>query len=420
MSEDLDPITILHEAGHAWFNDDLFADRWIYEGLAEEYAYRVHEAIDDVEYDPPEAPDPEDAGFVRLNSWRFPVIVREETDAVEQYGYDASSWLMRLIVDAAGEDRMRAAFEAADLNRTAYPGAGNPEVVAPVDDWRRFLDLTQPVEDDDPRSVLDAVEAFVVAAGSAGILDRRADARQAYRELVEAGDGWLPPWYVRRVMGEWRFDQAQDRMTEAHEVLQLARQVAAAAQAEELALDDALEAAYEGARDGLDGARDLAGQQLAAIAAITAARVKVDAAPDLVSQVGLLDALPREPYEAARAAFEAGDLGAAVERAGAAVAIIDRAPALGQERLLLAGGGVAAALLLLLLAVVLLGRRRRRRRAAALSAASAAAPLAAADPGFARAEAVEPAATLGAVPDVPAAAVAEAPPDAEGGPAEPQ
>ena len=38
ISEDLDELTIIHEAAHAWFNDDLFVGRWITEGLADEYA----------------------------------------------------------------------------------------------------------------------------------------------------------------------------------------------------------------------------------------------------------------------------------------------------------------------------------------------------------------------------------------------
>ena len=40
ISENLDDLTIVHEASHAWFNSRLFTDRWINEGLAEEYASR--------------------------------------------------------------------------------------------------------------------------------------------------------------------------------------------------------------------------------------------------------------------------------------------------------------------------------------------------------------------------------------------
>ena len=35
ISEDLDDLTIIHEASHAWFNGDLFVGRWINEGFAD-------------------------------------------------------------------------------------------------------------------------------------------------------------------------------------------------------------------------------------------------------------------------------------------------------------------------------------------------------------------------------------------------
>ena len=41
ISEDLDEQIIVHETAHAWFNGGLFAQRWISEGLADEYASRV-------------------------------------------------------------------------------------------------------------------------------------------------------------------------------------------------------------------------------------------------------------------------------------------------------------------------------------------------------------------------------------------
>ena len=45
ISEDLDDVTIIHEASHAWFNRDLFDARWITEGLAETYAAQVVDAL---------------------------------------------------------------------------------------------------------------------------------------------------------------------------------------------------------------------------------------------------------------------------------------------------------------------------------------------------------------------------------------
>src|SRR3954453_19326764 len=69
VSEDLDPVTIVHEASHAWFNEQLFAERWIYEGLAQEYAWRVQRAVGGEAGGLPKEPDPDDPGFVRLDGW---------------------------------------------------------------------------------------------------------------------------------------------------------------------------------------------------------------------------------------------------------------------------------------------------------------------------------------------------------------
>lgn len=423
MSEDLDPATTLHEASHAWFNDKLFRERWITEGLAEVYSYRVHEAIADVVYDPPIEPDPEDPAFVRLNVWVFPAIVRDDTDAKELYGYAASLWLVDMIVDEAGVDRMREAFRTARENLTAYPGTGTPEKVTLSDGWKRFLDLTQPIDEEDPAEILEAIETFVLAPGDEGILDRRAAARDAYRKLLADPDGWVPPWYVRGPLGEWKFEDATTRIAEAEKALALREQVEAAAAAEGLVLDDSLRLAYEGAQDGFAGAEKLAADQLAAIAAIAAARVQVDATPDFVAQLGLMDQAPRVPYEASRAAFESGDLGAAVAKAGEAGSIIAGAPAIGQQRLLMGVSVAVGLLVLLLVALLLLRRRRRRARAAVAVSVAAAAPAAAVPPAEvvpadgAPAVALEPSATLGADPVVPAPPFGEAAPDPEGGPA---
>ena len=42
---------------------------------------------------------------------------------------------------------MREAFANAEANLTAYPGEGSPETVGRVDDWRRLLDLNQPIDE---------------------------------------------------------------------------------------------------------------------------------------------------------------------------------------------------------------------------------------------------------------------------------
>jgi hypothetical protein len=419
VSEDLDPITILHEASHAWFNDRLFDARWIYEGLAEEYAWRVQAAVGGQSVAVPDKPDRADKAAVDLGTWAFPEVIRDDTNAAEVYGYEASFWLVHLVVDGAGEDRMRDAFASAEANLTAYPGEGLPEKVAAQDDWRRFLDLTQPLDEPDAAPVIAAVEEYVVGGQGAAQLDARLAARDAYRDLLEAGDGWLPPWYVREPMGAWQFDAATSRMAAATAVLALRDQAAAAAAGAGLTLDDdALEAAYEGAKDGFDEASTIANEQLEAVGAISQAAAAVGETPDLVAEIGLMGE-PRPPaqYEAARAAFEAGDTHGAMTLAATATALVGGAPARGQERLVM-GAIVGVALLAFVVFLIVL-RRRRSRHAIGVEPGSAG--LLALDarlaPGAAgAAEPVGASGTLGADPDRPPTPPGEAAPDSEGGP----
>jgi hypothetical protein len=398
VSEDLDPVVIVHETSHAWFNDNLFVERWIYEGLAQEYAWRVQQAVGRADGGLPKLPNKGDPGFIPLEQWTFPEVIRDQhTDDTERYGYDASFWVMHGIVDAVGVERMRTAFAAADAHTTAYPGAGSPEKVSARNDWKRFVDLVEPIDGTDSTATERSLRDLVLLSSSGGNLDDRATARKAYRELLEAGDGWLPGWYVRKPMGEWAFHGAQTRIVQATAVLDLRAQVESAAAALGLQPDDALRTAYESADTSLDAASTLANDELAALATIAEARAKVETAPDLVSTIGLTGSTPQVPYQAARDAFEHGDIPGARASAAEAAAIVTGAAALGQERLAI-GIGVAVGLLLLLITLLVL-RRRRRRRPPALSVATPAAATT----------------TLAADPDAEPPSTSERPSESEGG-----
>jgi hypothetical protein len=278
--------------------------------------------------------------------------------------------------------------------------------------------------------------------------DRR-QARDDYRALLAAGAGWTPPWYIREPMGKWLFRDATPRMAAATAVLALRDEVQAAADAEGLTLDGRLEAAYESATDDLTAATELGNQQLAAIQAISDAHAKVDVEPDLVAQLGLIgETAPSVPYEAARAAFGAGDLAGALSNAQATVAIVTRAPIAGQERIVM-GAVVLVALLALLVFFTLLRRRRRRRPlgvapgspafaaldarfapgsmdpgslepAAAAASPPAASSTAAESPAASStaAESTGPSGTLGADPEVLSSSPDGTQPDRDGGPTE--
>ncbi|HUG29646.1 MAG TPA: hypothetical protein VMQ65_03910 [Candidatus Limnocylindria bacterium] len=422
VSEDLDADVIVHEASHAWFNPDLFMERWIYEGLAQEYARLVLDAIGSEDGRIAAEPGLNDPGFADLAYWTHPRVIRDqETDDAEQFGYGASHWVIHQIVEAAGVERMRETFASAEANLTAYPGAGDPETVLPNDAWMRLLDLAQPIDEPDSAAVDRALRDFVLAPIGEDQLTDRSAARDAYRDLLDAGDGWLPPWYVRKPLGEWQFDAATERMVAAAAVLGLRDEVIAAAGGLDLQAGDALERAYEGAQDGFDGPTAIAADQLQALSALSDARTKVDATPDFVTQLGLLGETPRAPYEAGRDAFESGDLGEATRLAGVAAALITGAAAVGQGRLIAVVAGILAVLLLLLTIVLLRRHRRQRGLALALAASAGASDVALLGTSVAvssGAPAFTPSGgTLAADPGEAPPPQSASPPDDEGGPA---
>ncbi len=211
ISEDLDELTIIHEASHAWFNARLFVGRWINEGFADEYAARVLEEVS-VGGLRPDALTPESDGAIRLNEWSHPGrIADEETDTREHFGYVASWIVIRELIEEIGEAKMQAVLAAADASTTAYVGAAEPEVVGYANDWRRFLDLLEEAGGSDRAE--DLFRRWVVAPEHEAVIGERAAAREVYAGLVEAGDGWLPGYVVRDPLGagssprpssEWR------------------------------------------------------------------------------------------------------------------------------------------------------------------------------------------------------------------------
>jgi hypothetical protein len=371
ISEDLDDLVIVHELSHAWFNDGLFTDRWIDEGLADTYAAITLEALGE-DRQLPEVPLAGDEGRLDLVQWGPPERITDETTARETYAYNAAWFVANGLYEEVGAAGMRAIFRAAHDDRIAYRGAGPAEQVPVPDAWRRYLDLLEELGGSTAAERL--FREYVVTPDGARELDARMAAREAYAGLVEEGDGWLPPYYVRSELSAWRFPAARTRITEAGDLLALRDRIDEAATALGLEPDDSLESAYESAADNLVVAEAVATAELDALDELTAADAATGAAPDLVATVGLIGETPRSGYEAAAAAFEAGDLEAAEASARSAVALVTDAPRVGRERLL-AAAVIAVGIVLLLGLVVALRRRRRSgvRPAAAAAAASAAA-----------------------------------------------
>lgn len=369
ISEDLDELTTLHEASHAWFNERLFTERWISEGLAETYSALVWKAMGGRPVAPIRPLTTAD-GYRLLSTWEHPGRIEDEEDeASEDYGYNASYWLISALVREVGEDGMREVLAAAADDEIAYLGAGEPETVPTKDDWRRFLDLLE--ERAGSTQAADLLRAWVQGAQGDALLDRRAEARAEYADLIDAGDGWLPPYAVRRNLSAWLFEQAESAMEEAHAVLALRDEVVADAAALGLEIGADFETTYEAVEEDFGPAIEV-GESLAdALDVLAETRATLDAEPDLATTVGLWGETPEAPWDEATTAFEADDPDAAVEAAERAAAIVSGAAEVGQQRILVAVGVTGTGILLIVVLVVVRRRRSRARRLALVAAASA-------------------------------------------------
>ena len=363
VSEDLDDLTIVHEASHAWFNRALFTERWISEGLADEYAARVLGALGEPAEAPGEVSRTAEEAFP-LNGWGPPAAIRDEDSGKrERYGYDASWLVMRRIVEAVGDEGMRAAFAAADDGTTAYIGAGPAEPSGLANDWRRLLDLVEELGGAD--GIDDLLATWALTEAQAAGLDTRDQARDAYHELLDEGDGWAAPAAVRLPLDRWAFDDAEGAIAAATRILERRDETAAQAADAGLTPSDDLETAYEGARDlaALAHAAALADETLDALEAVEVAGDAAAAPRDWQVTLGLDGTDPDGDLAAARDAWEAGDPAIAAERAAAVSSTLAAAPERGRQKALLIGS-IVGVVLVALVVLLLVARRRRRRRAA--------------------------------------------------------
>ncbi|MCP3977299.1 MAG: M1 family metallopeptidase [bacterium] len=358
MGEDLDPIVVLHEASHAWFNDDLFLERWIVEGLASATAgYVARTELGEQEL--PRVIRTKSSGAVQLNSWGR----GQNEEEREQYAYNASWWIMYKIVEEVGVDRFNDVIVAADANLIAYRGTPEPEAVDEADDWKRFLDLTEELAGSE--TATDLIREYVATSYDIPNLDRRQSARDALAALEESS-GWVTPIVIRRPMAEWEFGKANAAILSAEDVVDMATTLAARAAAADLEFSDIIHQRYEVVANSFDPIMAYGAARIAAIDAIEAAAATMPVEPDLVTQVGLWRSDdPADLVVAARDAYNAENPAKASELANQAVTDLAAVRELGEERKRTATIAAGVVLLLLLILITwLLVRRRRRRRAA--------------------------------------------------------
>jgi len=342
IGDELDPVVVLHELSHVWFNDEWFADRWIGEAFAEEYASQALHRLGS----PLAAPKPVDRaapGALRLNEWSDPEPQQDISEAHEEFGYNASWSVLRGISDEIGVDGLAKVLEATADRTIAYRGDPEPEQSAGPADWRRLLDLLEEVGGSDTAG--DVFAERVVTGAQADLMEERERARAAYGELDQAGREWTPPTAVRLAMDDWDFDEADQLMAAAGQVLEVRAQVEEAVGPLDLELPSGLEEAYETERTDMDELAVVAEKHLEAARMVAAARATVDEDRGPWTTIGLWGADPGQKVAAAADAFEEGELDQAREAAVRAEDEIADAEGVGQVRAAGAGGGLVVLIL---------------------------------------------------------------------------
>jgi hypothetical protein len=316
-------------------------------------------------------------GTVKLNEWTPPGrIDDEETSDRETFGYEASWTLIRKLMDEIGEDGMREVLAAANDREIAYLGAPEPERVSTPNDWRRFFDL---LEERGASKLADTVfERWIVTVDQEPLLHDRRVARRAYAALVDAGSGWLPGYVIRDPLGRWDFARATREIATATAILGTRNEIARIAAEAGVTPSGGLRAAYEGAERDLEGVRQLAADELAAVTGLEAAVARVGGERGLLTSIGLIGEDPAGALAAATSAYVAGDLEATTSGAAAVDGVFDRALDAGRNRAIggaaalgLGGAGIGAAVVL----------RRRRRQLVASNGGAVTAEASEAPPG---------------------------------------
>lgn len=356
VGEWANPQVVLHELSHAWFNPSLFTERWIQEGLAEEYATRAaHNTglADETRIRARRAPTPIPL-VGPLNDWVIPTELGNEMDRAtieeyERYGYRASLWVIQELVDEIGVAGMGNVLEAAFTGTIAYQGAPPPETVPGPADWRRFLDLVQEVGGSEGAESL--FETYVTDES----LAERRHARMAYQELAATTGGWQPPYYVRSALSDWAFGAVLDRIDQAWVVLQVAEAAEANLTTVGLEPSASLQELYENATESLEAPAKLADRLLVASEAVLSAREALDRDRSLMTQVGLIGSDLDLLYNSARGHLAEEALDSASAIAAEVMAELERAEGRGTQRTM--GAGAVA---LTLSAVGLVAVRRGR------------------------------------------------------------
>jgi hypothetical protein len=348
IGDTLDAHVTLHELAHAWFNGTTFDGRWIGEALADEYAAATAASLG-LEPLAPSHVDPAGPGAVRLADWADAISNDPETAPHEEYGYNASWWVLHEIAAEIGHDGLSEVVGAAMSGQDAYPAGTDTKGPRGTTDWQRLLDLLEEVGGSQRAAGI--FRDLVAGADDVALVDERSAARAEYQRMIDAGEGWAPPAVVRDAMADWDFRTATAAVPQVLDLFDRRDALAADLRDVDLDVPDALRAQVENAAALADAEELLTDATTAVGAVVRAADAEADAGP--LDRLGLAVAGAEGDQEAARAALDEGRYADAAEAAERASAQVEGASA---------RGAIALTVLVLLVGTAGFGTRWVRRR----------------------------------------------------------
>ncbi len=352
IGDQLDSHLVFHELSHVWFNPELFDQRWITEGLADVFGAAVVESLGD-EPPMPDRTSLVDGSAQPLNQW---TTFTSEAD-VETWSYGASWTVTQAIVDEVGLETMSAAIQSAANDRIAYLGDGEAERGPKRRDWRFYLDLIENHGEVTDGKVSELFADWALLGTQRSTLDVRATSRTAYRELVESGDEWAPPFTVRKAMSDWRFDDADELIAESQALIGRRDDVVRTLTPVDAELPTDLERGFESG-DDLEATGELLSDVAEAADQLRATNGRIEGIDGPLQWVGALGTDHRSDFDGAVSAFERNRLTDSIERSQTIDGDIERLTTRGLIRTAAAVGG----LLIIALIISWLVRRRKRNR----------------------------------------------------------
>ena len=351
---DQPPFTALHQVAHVWLSSALIEARWIREGLASEVAGRV---AGDLEVEPPydpatEASEGADAAFP-LDAW-----TASQDPEAETYAHAASWAFISELSSSIGPDALQSVLARVVSSIGPYAAseieADPPDAGATAETpltSRSFLDHVEAVSDAD---LSGPFAERILAEADVALLPARAEARLAFDELVAEASGWDVPDPVRAAMTEWRFEEADSQMADAHTWLGERDELLVEMEAAGLSAPDRLQQAYRSFGGGPEAQAELDAQR-AVVDAYESTAADVNGQRSFIERVGLIGGPdPAQQLTMANGRFADGDLRGSVEAISEAQRILGSAEASGFVRL------VSAALVVLILAALAIVLFRRR------------------------------------------------------------